>query len=229
MAKDVDYNDYFQLGNPLTKVKSVISQRARNQMYALFSSLVQPSANDTVLDMGVTPDTSLPESNYFEKLYPYPQNITMSTIEEAKFLEQEFPGTRFVQNKAGERFPFEDKQFDILFCSAVLEHVGDDREQEFFVRECIRVAKKIYLATPDKAFPIEFHTYLPFVHYLPRPVHQKILRAVKMDFWAETANLNLLTQKRLYEMVPSGLRSRAKIHRNRLLGITTNLVLYVED
>lgn len=220
--------DYFQLKNPLTKFKSIISYRARKRMYSHFESITMPTKKDKVLDMGVTPDTSLVESNYFEKMYPYTQNITMSTIEDASNLEQIFNGAKFVQNEPGKAFPFDDKQFDILFCSAVLEHVGDDEAQMQFVYECIRVARKIYLTTPNKYFPIEFHTYLPFIHYLPRYAYQKILRVLKMNFWAETANLNLLTKKRLFSMLSGNTYKNARIYYNRMFGIATNLILYIE-
>ena len=229
MTQDLEYKDYFQLKNPLTRIKSVISYKARNKMYKHFESIVKPTNNDKVLDMGVTPDTTLPESNYFEQMYPYKNNITMSTIEDASILEEVFKGTTFIQSELGKPFPFYNKQFDILFCSAVLEHVGSYKEQELFLEECIRVAKAVYITTPNKLFPIEFHTYLPFVHYFPQRIHQKILRLLKMNFWAETSNLNLLTSKKMYKMIPINIQKRAKIYRNRLFGITTNLILYIES
>ena len=222
--------DYFQPKNPLTKFRSIIAHKARVKMYKRFESLATPTENDKVLDIGVTPDNSLLESNDFEKMYPYTQNITMSTIEDASNLEYVFNGAKFVRNEPGKPFPFYDKQFDILFCSAVLEHVGDDDTQRQFVDECIRVARKIYLTTPNKYFPIEFHTYLPFIHYLPRRTHQKILRLLKMNFWAETSNLNLLTKKRLLSMLPMGgsTYKNAMVCYNRMFGIITNLILWVE-
>jgi SAM-dependent methyltransferase len=194
-----------------------------------------PAESDKILDIGVTPDTSLIESNYFEKMYPYTNNITMSSVEDASNLELLFKGAKFVRNEPGRPFPFDDKQFDILFCSAVLEHTGDDEAQKQFVHECIRVAKKIYLTTPNGHFPIEFHTYLPFVHFLPQRIHQKILRAFKMNFFAETSNLNLLTRKKLLSLVPENARKNTMIYYNYLIGggvqfgIATNLILYVES
>jgi len=220
--------DYFQLKNPLTKFKSIIALGARKKMYRHFESLAMPTINDKVLDMGVTPDTSLIETNYFEKRFPYTQNITMSSIEDASNLEQIFNGAKFIQNEPGKAFPFADKKFDILFCSAVLEHVGDYDNQRQFVHECIRVARKTYLTTPNKYFPIEFHTYLPFIHYLPQRAYQKILRLLKMYFWAETSNLNLLTKKRLFSLLPEGTQKNARIYCNRMFGFVTNLILYVE-
>ena len=229
MENDIPYNDYFQLNNPLTKLKSKVSHKARIKMYNNFASLTNPTEKDKVLDIGVTPDTSLPESNYFEKMYPYTQNITMSTVEDASNLEQIFIGAEFIQTKAGTDFPFADKQFDILFCAAVLEHVGDENAQKFFINECVRVAKKIYMTTPNKMFPVEFHTYLPLIHYLPQKTHQKILKLLKMDFWAETENLNLLTRRKLCAMIPDTVLDRTKIYYNRLLGIVANLILFIDN
>jgi 2-polyprenyl-3-methyl-5-hydroxy-6-metoxy-1,4-benzoquinol methylase len=157
----------------------------------------------------------------------------MSSVEEASHLEQVFPGAKFVQNAPGSAFPFQDKEFDILFCSAVLEHVGPDADQRFFVSECLRVANKVFLTTPNKNFPIEFHTFLPFLHYLPQRVHQKALHLLGMDFYAKTENLNLLTRKKLRSMpplVPDNGMSLLDVYVtvNRLCGLPTNLILYAE-
>jgi ubiquinone/menaquinone biosynthesis C-methylase UbiE len=198
-------------------------------MYWHLLDLAKPTEKSKILDMGVTPNTSLIESNYFEKMYPFTNNITMSSIEDASNLEEIFKGATFVKYTANERFPFDDKQFDILFCSAVLEHVGHDEDQRYFINECLRVAKKIYLTTPNKYFPVEFHTYLPFVHFLPQQIQKKILRKIKLDFWAETSNLNLLTRKKLYSMIPEEIRNRAMIYYNRLFGVATNLILFVDE
>ena len=162
MRWNVGYNDYFQLGNPLTKFKSRVSYKARCKMYRHFESLVMPTESDLVLDIGVTPDTSLVESNFFEVMYPYTHNITMASVEDARNLELLFDGATFVQTQAGERFPFGDKQFDILFCSAVLEHVGDYDEQRFFLEECVRVARKVYLTTPISCFLLSFILFFRF-------------------------------------------------------------------
>ena len=141
--------DYFQLANPLTKFKSKAAHKARIKIYNHFITLMNPTENCTILDMGVTPDTTLPETNFFEKFYPYTSNITMASIEDASNLEQQFKGAKFVRLDGGSVFPFRNDEFDILFCSAVLEHVGDYDAQRDFIKECLRVAKKVYLTTPN--------------------------------------------------------------------------------
>ena len=46
---------------------------------------------------------------------------------------------------------------------------------------------------------------LPVVHWLPQRYHQRILRALGREFWAETENLNLLSSADLRSMFPPGV------------------------
>ena len=195
-------------------------------MFGLFMEEMQPRAEDTILDVGVTPDTSLPDSNFFEKLYPYPQNLTLSSIEDASNLTKEFPGTQFVRTE-GFALPFRNKSFDIVFCSAVLEHVGERELQEKFVGELLRVANKVFITTPNRGFPIEVHTFIPFIHWLPQAFHQKLLRMIGLKFWAQTQNLNLLSVKSLLCLFPH--TQKLVLKKNRLLGIASNLIIYGES
>jgi len=225
----MSYVEYFQTKNPLSKLRSKVSHRARVKMYSKFVDLVNPTEASKILDMGVSPDHLSPEANFFEKLYPYVHNITMSSVEDAKNLEQVFPGSTFVQYRGEGRFPFEDKQFDICFSSAVLEHVGNSEKQACFIAECIRVSNKVYLTTPNKYFPVEMHTMLPLIHLLPQHIHQSFLRLLRMEHWSKTENLNLLTAKKLLSLVPASHQKSANIYYHRLLGFRSNLILVVES
>jgi SAM-dependent methyltransferase len=64
--------------------------------------------------------------------------------------------------------PFPDDSFDVCFSNAVLEHVGDEDRQRAFVAEAVRVSRRVFLTTPNRWFPVELHTRLPLVHWLPR-------------------------------------------------------------
>ena len=65
------------------------------------------------------------------------------------------------------RCPFDDGSFDVVFSNAVIEHVGDRERQGQLVREALRVGRRVFLTTPNRWFPVEVHTRLPFVHWLP--------------------------------------------------------------
>jgi hypothetical protein len=214
--------DYFSLGHPLASFRSHFALRARRRMFDLFIELLAPTARDKVLDLGVTPDDSLPESNLFDALYPHRHNLVAASIEDAKLLETRYPGLRFVRIAPGP-LPFRDDEFDILFCSAVLEHVGTREQQALFMSEATRVARRVFMTTPNKGFPIDFHTLLPLLHWLPQRWHQAALRAVGHEFLARTENLNLVGAADLAAICPPS--AAWSLHRIRLLGFTSNLVL----
>ena len=54
-----------------------------------------------------------------------------------------------------------------MFSNAVIEHVGGRAEQRRFVDESLRVAPRAFVTTPNRWFPVEVHTRLPLVHWLP--------------------------------------------------------------
>ena len=219
--------DYFSLNHPLIKLKSHFSYKARKKIFSLFMELIKPGPDTSVIDLGVTPDNSQKDSNFFEKLYPYKDKIIAAGIEDASFLASEFPGVKFMKIEAAGRLPFNDNEFDVLFCSAVLEHVGQREKQAEFIGECARIAKRFFITTPDRRFPIEFHTILPLIHWLPQALHQQILRRLGMDFWSHTENLNLLTPAELSRMMPDC--KMVKITNVKLFAIPSNVIVYGES
>ncbi|WP_199307895.1 class I SAM-dependent methyltransferase [Leptolyngbya sp. FACHB-8] len=187
--------------------------------------LVQPTPTMQVLDVGVTSDRR-EDCNFFERYYPYPQSITAVGMEDAKFLEKEFPGLTYVQAD-GLNLPFPDKSFDLVVSSAVIEHVGDRQRQQAFVNELCRVGKRCFITTPNRWYPVEFHTILPLIHWLPATWFRRILRLLGHDFWAREENLNLLTAQELQQMCPPTMQVYMRPHR--LLGLVSNIVFYAVD
>ena len=90
--------------------------------------------------------------------------------EDGSHLEERYPGLSYKQVQPGDPLPFRDAEFDVVFSNAVLEHVGSRSAQAAFVRELCRVGKAFFITTPNRWFPIEHHTGLPMLHYLPAPV-----------------------------------------------------------
>jgi Methyltransferase domain len=215
--------DYFSSRHPLRSAATRVALRAREKMFRRFVESVPFDAGSSVIDIGVTPDRDLADSNFFERLYPHPSNLTATSIEDAAFLESQYPGLTFVQTD-GTNMPFGDRRFDVAFSSAVLEHVGDRNAQRHFVDEMCRIADRFFITTPNRWFPIEVHTFLPLLHWLPQPWHQKVLRMLRMRFWAQTENLNLLSARQVAALFPAG----AEVHlvRHRTLGWCSNLVVH---
>lgn len=216
--------DYFHLQHPARKTASSVSRVARESMFAFFMKIMRPTPESRIIDVGVTPDESLPDSNVFESLYPYKHRITATSIEDASHIRRLYPGVEFVRT---ERFdlPFQAGSFEIAFCSAVLEHVGDTHQQERFLKEILRVSKRFFIVTPNRQFPLELHTLLPVLHWLPRSSHQSLLRRLGFDFWAKSDNLTLLTPGEARKLLkPWTHQLIVKVHF--LLGLPSNIILY---
>jgi hypothetical protein len=43
------------------------------------------------------------------------------------------------------------------------------------VHELCRVARRVFVTTPNRHFPLEVHTLLPFVHWLPKGPRERLL------------------------------------------------------
>ena len=178
-----------------------------------------------MLDLGVTSDQSYSHSNYFVHWYPHKHRITASGIDNAAFLEDLYPGVKFVLAD-GRNLPFQDRQFDYVHSSAVLEHVGSRAMQVAFLREAWRVARKgVFITTPNRWFPIEFHTLLPFAHWLPPATFRKLCRMTGREFFASEENLNLLTFSELRWLAREAGLENIQIKSARLASWPSNLLL----
>jgi len=197
----------------------------RRRMYARFLSVTGVTDDDSVLDVGVTSDRSYVSSNYLEAWFPRKDRITAAGIDDASFLEHLHPGVRFVR-ASGLALPFADQSFDIVHSSAVLEHVGGAPNRRRYVRECARVARKaVFLTTPNRWFPVEFHTVLPLVHWLPRPMFRALMRRTGHAFFAEESNLDLLSRRDLADCAAGIEGFEFQISSVALLGWPSNLLL----
>lgn len=222
MANDLIYS-VAQKGSFADKA----SMRARRCMYETLAKRVDLGGMRTVLDVGVTADQGNIASNFFEKLYPYPERITALSDQDASWMENVWPGLTFIQGDAL-AMPFADNSFDLVFSSAVIEHVGGDENQGCFLHECFRVAKKhVFLTTPNRFHPVEFHTGLPFIHWLPKSMHRALLGMLGKSFFASEEHLNLLTANDLPRLLAAARINAAKseILSVRFGGFVSNLLL----
>jgi SAM-dependent methyltransferase len=166
-----------------SRFASRVSLRSRERKLQLFRGLLGPDAQTTVVDVGVTdaPFGSGSTDNFFEALYPWPERITgVGHTELARFAAA-FPRVRAVRAD-GRELPFADGEFDIGFSNAVVEHVAGGRAgQRQFVHELCRVSGRVFVTTPNRFFPLDPHTLVPFAHWLPRRARERVLRARGFD------------------------------------------------
>jgi SAM-dependent methyltransferase len=94
-----------------------------------------------------------------------------------------------VVQSPGERLPFPDATFDVVFSHEVLEHVTDDRA---CVAEMVRVTRqggRIVIFVPNRLYPFETHGVfwrgryrfgnVPLVNWLPTPLRDRLAPHVR--------------------------------------------------
>jgi hypothetical protein len=154
---------------------------------------------DEILDVGVS-DFITGADNMLERLYPYPWRITALGLGAGDEFRREFPQVKYAQISGKGPLPFSDRSFSCATSNAVLEHLGSNDAQEHHLTELLRVAERVFITVPNRWFPVEHHTGLPFVHW-STPAFRLACRAVGKASWARQEELMFITARSLNRLV----------------------------
>ncbi len=188
----------------------------------LFLKELEVTPGTRVLDVGGTP--------FNWELCPFRPQVTLVNLLRA--LNPPPAGFRLVA-ASGCALPFADQSFEVVFCNSVIEHLGDPADRGRLASEIRRVARRYWVQTPNRWFPIEPHLETPLVHWLPRPWQQRIVRRASVWQWLERptadrreyyiehylGDIRLLDKNEL-----AGLFPDAVILKERFLGLTKSLI-----
>ena len=190
------------------RLAAEVSLRSRRRKFRLFMKQIRPTEQTTIVDVGVA-DAPFGEAeghaatyNFLEAMYPWRSKITAVSVDELPHFAEAFPEVRRVQAD-GRKLPFADAEFDVGFSNAVVEHLGDPESQEAFVRELCRVSKQVFVTTPNRWFPVEVHTLLPFVHWLPARAREALLGRLRR---ADVEGLRPLGRREFRALFPYSVR-----------------------
>ncbi|OGT39881.1 MAG: hypothetical protein A3E81_01815 [Gammaproteobacteria bacterium RIFCSPHIGHO2_12_FULL_36_30] len=199
----------------------------RLEMYKIFSNEFPEHGYESILDVGVTAEKNAISANFFEENFPDKKKIIALSNQDGSFLEAIYPGLKFQSGNA-KQLPFKDNSIDVVFSSAVIEHVGSLDEQAKMIKECFRVCKKgVFITTPNRWFPIDPHTFIPFIHWLPKKWHRSILKKIGLQFFALEENLNLLETKAIQKICESLYIKNVIIKKLITFGFISNLIIII--
>jgi hypothetical protein len=85
--------------------------------------------------------------------------------------------------------------------------------------------RAVFITTPNRWFPVEFHTVLPLVHWLPKEIFRSLMRRTGRAFFAEERNLNLMTAATLSGLASANRDFVHKVSSVSLAGWPSNLLL----
>ena len=200
-----------------------ISAWNRKRKWKQFQDQFHPTKEMKILDIGFNATEYSDTDNFLEKHYQYPNQITALGIDDPTEFQKKYPDVTAVQYD-GKVFPFKNKQFDICWSNAVLEHVGSYGAQVLFLKEIARTSAHGFITTPNKHFPIEVHTRVPLLHWLPKQWFDAFLRFIGKE-WATGDYMRLVSKKELQCCLKDAGIDSYKIIHNRLFGFTLDFIV----
>jgi len=146
-----------------------LSKISRNRKLELFYSIMRPTAQTKILDVGAEVDPRSFGTPELIDSYPWRKRVSALNISPQAIatIRQHYPDVDAVVGDAC-HLPWPDNYFDVVFSNAVIEHVGDLERQRKMAGEIMRVGKRWFVATPNRWYPFEFHLRLPLVTWLPK-------------------------------------------------------------
>ncbi len=165
---------YATARGPLARFAGPLAARARARRHAAFFPALGAGAR--VLDLGCG-------ALGLRALEP---GLDITGVDIAP--QGAYPGP-FVQADAAEGLPFADGEFELVYCSSVIEHVPPARRAAF-AAEARRVGRGWMVQTPARSFPVEPHSLLPGAHWLPVSLRRRYWRLGAAGEWEEIALLS---------------------------------------
>lgn len=182
---------------------------------------------ESILDIGSTSDSGS-ASNLFLTFFTDRYVVSISDQEIPLVVQSKFPHVIFVQGDAL-NLDFPKRKFDLVFSNATIEHVGNRSNQKKFISEAIRVgSKETIIVFPNRWFPIETHTKLPFLHYLPNKIHRKIIKFLGFTDLSSEDYLNIPTKREVTRLIRELEIKQYNIYKIKTLFFTSNLVIHFE-
>lgn len=202
------------IGNPFAVTRRAavrLGSRWRRERYERFARLCHLHAADSIIDVGSGGGHALAKFN---------RTNPITAVDLNRWPHQQPRNVTFIEAD-GRCLPFPDRAFDVAFSNSVIEHMSAD-DQVLFASEIRRVARRYYVQTPNKWFPIEPHYQIPFFQFVPDTVKFWLNRRWKIGWQAKGAceTIHLVGTKDMRRLFPD-----AEIHSEKVLGLTKSLMV----
>jgi SAM-dependent methyltransferase len=167
-----------------SRAASVVALRARDQRHARMFALTGATPQTRIVDIGCG----------VLGLRRHAPDHDITGVD--RVARPEYPGPLVVADVL-EGLPFADGEFDLAYCSSVIEHIAP-AQRTAFAAELRRVARGWYVQTPAYSFPIEPHALLPFAHWLPHAARRPYWRLGVAGAWEEIDLLRRAEMRALF-------------------------------
>lgn len=201
-----------------------LATQFRRKRFALLNSLLTRLERPiSILDIGGTED-------YWRSMLQGAETQIFITLLNLEPSVVTLPGMTSIVGDA-RNVQADENSFDAVFSNSVIEHVGSYQDQMQMAAEVRRLAKRYFIQTPNKNFPLEPHFLFPFFQFLPIAVRVWLLRNFRLGWFQktpdiqkakETVNSIRLMDKNEFQ----ALFPQASIYEERVFGLTKSFIAY---
>lgn len=199
--------------------------KKRKEMFEIIKKNINLNNINSVLDIGTTSDNSLESSNFLIKQFKsikIKKSISDQKILNDNFFDMTFEGS--ITENLNDNF--DNLRSDLLVCSATIEHLGNFSSIKKGIDNIVNLSDKYFvITTPNRYHPIEFHTKIPFIHFLPKEFYRKLLEFFGNEFFSKEENLNLLSKKDLINLMSNYKNISYNINEIKLFGFVSNFII----
>ena len=209
------------------KIFDKIITKKRLEIVDIINSQIVLNNISDILDIGTTSDTENKSSNFIIRNLKNVKNFysISDQLITLPFFKKKLQKS-IIENFS--EYEIENFKSDLVVSNATIEHVGNYNNQKTMVSNMIKLSKKmVIISTPYRYHPLEFHTKIPFIHWLPKKIHRMILKKFNLVFYSKEENLNLLSRSDLSSFIKNeNIRSEFKYIK--FLFLRSNLIFILK-
>ena len=207
-----------------TKFTDKIINKKRLEIISIIKDILDNDNFKDILDIGTTADTNKSSNIIIKSLKNFE---AYKSISDQKIISSFFSKT--LQKSITDDFSNEEVEVyssDVVISNATLEHVGNYQEQLKMLKNIVKLTKKLFIVvTPNRMHPIEFHSKIPFIHWLPKRLHRKILSIFGFEYLSKEQNLNLLKTRNLINLMKNFNNIEIDVKYVKFLLFKSNIIL----
>jgi hypothetical protein len=201
--------------------------KKRLEISNIINNVIKDLQIHDALDIGTTSDDKNASSNIVIK--------NIKNIDNFKCISDQMVNSDFFNKKLKKSITeeFSENELhefssDLVISNATIEHVGGELKQKKMIENIIKLTKKIFIiTTPNRFYPIELHTKIPLIHWLPKSTYRKILKFLGLSFYANEENLNLLSANELKKIL-NNQKITYEIKFLKLMFLKSNIIIIGE-
>jgi ubiquinone/menaquinone biosynthesis C-methylase UbiE len=151
---------------------------AKKRRYKTICKLIRLKPTDRILDVGCGEGYSFEAFNEKNKI------VGLDIFIKPKIFQKNFS---YIQGNAVNMSCFKNKQFDLVVCIGLLEHIISLEKLKMAAKEIQRVGKRYVAVIPHFYTPLEPHYQMPFWQHYPDDFKSFLIRHFSIGYFKKNS------------------------------------------